>query len=299
MRSMRLGSICVVLAALALAGCGPDLKGLEKGETGEVARVRDGDTLELKSGLVVHLAELEAPRRDQPGAADARAALERLAVGLKVQLAYGGRKRAREAAIAHVFAKSEGGRQIWLQQAMLLEGRARVHTRADNVARADELLTAEAAARGAKRGLWADPAYAVKKPEALIRTPEEIEADPVCAKPPPEPQQSSAPPAANANAEGAPRERRRRPSRRSFELVEGRVVNVAERERAVFLNFGSDVSKDFAVLVDKEDIEAWPGGLAAIKGLQGKKARVRGYVPLRGKPLMRMDHAALWEALPG
>lgn len=295
MRAKRLGAIGVVFAALWLTACGPDLKGLEKGEAGEVARIRDGDTLELKSGLVVHLAELEAPRRDQPGAADARAALERLAMGRSVQLAYGGRKRAREAAIAHVYAKSEGGRSIWLQQALLLEGRARVHTRVDNIARADELLAAEAAARAAKRGLWAEAAYAVKKPETLIRTPEEIAADPACAAPPPE----AAPAPANAEEGDGERERPRRPRRRTFELVEGRVVNVAERERAVFLNFGGDPTRDFAVVVDKEDVATWPGGLAAIKGLQGKKARVRGYVPLCGKPIMRMDHAAQWEALPG
>jgi endonuclease YncB( thermonuclease family) len=176
---MRAWAGLVIVAALA--ACGPKIEDLEKGEKGVAAEVRDGDTFVMDSGLVVHLAGVEAPGGDQPMAKDSRAALERLVAHRKVQLAYGGEKRAREAALAQVYVQTEGGRWVWAQQALLLEGGVRVHTRRDNTARLAELTAAEDAARAGKRGLWADAFYAVRAPAQLARSAEETAADPACA----------------------------------------------------------------------------------------------------------------------
>jgi endonuclease YncB( thermonuclease family) len=104
----------------------------------------------------------------------------------KVELAYGGEKRGRnEQAFAHVFAQSEGGRWIYVQQAMLLEGWARVRTHRENAARATLLYGAEDSARKAKKGLWADADYAVQSVETLAHTAAEaIAAHPECANQP-------------------------------------------------------------------------------------------------------------------
>jgi hypothetical protein len=51
----RCGGI-VALGLLLLAACGPQLGELERGETGRVTRVFNGDSLELDNGLVVFLA---------------------------------------------------------------------------------------------------------------------------------------------------------------------------------------------------------------------------------------------------
>ena len=94
--------------AVALAACGPKIEDLDRGEKGVAAEVRDGDTFVMDSGLVVHLAGVEAPGGDQPLAGDARGALERLVAHQQVQLAYGGEKRARDAALAQGLRADRG-----------------------------------------------------------------------------------------------------------------------------------------------------------------------------------------------
>lgn len=301
--------------AVALAACGPKIEDLEKGERGQGGEVRDGDTFVMDSGLVVQLAGVEAPGGDQPMAKEARAALERLVAHRKVQLAYGGETRAREAALAQVYVQTEGGRWVWAQQALLLEGAARVRTRRGNTARLAELTAAEDAARAGKRGLWAEPFFAVRAPAQLARSVAETIVDPACAteiaereaaraqrigagRTRPDAAAAPAPPTVGAVADDAAKDAaptespRRSRGRRDFMVVEGQVTSVADRERAVFLNFGDDISRDFGVMIDKDNTADFPGGVEALTALQGKTVRVRGSVPRCAKPLMRIDHAA-------
>ncbi|MFZ2029496.1 MAG: hypothetical protein WAU68_04240 [Vitreimonas sp.] len=181
------GWLFVFVALLALAACGPQLGSLQRGETGRVARVINGDTLQLESGMRVFLAEVDAPRGDQPYASQAYGELEALALHRTVLLAYGGTRRwvrhqrgadtsadatskttatattaaatsgtpPDTAAIAHVFVQSEGGRWFWLQNALVARGAVMVRPRFDNHARTVALLSTEAQARSASRGLWA------------------------------------------------------------------------------------------------------------------------------------------------
>jgi micrococcal nuclease len=60
-----------------------------------------------------------------------------------------------------------GASDPWLQREVVHEGLARVAVAPDRTECAAELYAAEAEARAALRGLWADPAYAVRAPEAL------------------------------------------------------------------------------------------------------------------------------------
>lgn len=252
----------VVLASAvwALAGCGPQAKDLTKGERGRVARVVDGDTLELEGGLRVHLVSIEAPR-ETPWDQRAREALERLAQGREVELRYGGEARLpgsdrypAEAALAHVFVRTEGGRWIWAQGALLRDGFARVHTRKDNLARAERMLAEEALAREEKRGLWRESRYAVR----------------AAARP--------------FEAEG-------------FMVVEGVVRSVQQLEERTYLNFGEDYRTDFTIAIAAEHIEEFRRAALDPATLEDRKVRVRGYVRDRGGPLITADHPAQLEVL--
>ncbi len=145
------------------------MRDLEEGERGVAAAIIDGDTFELDSGLKVQLTGIVAPsaRNGEKLSKEARAGLEKLALGRPVRLAYGGEKRLEELALAQVFVQTEGGRWIWAQEAMLREGLARVRTWKTNKARAEQLYAAEAAARAAKRGVWAEKEYAIAAADAL------------------------------------------------------------------------------------------------------------------------------------
>jgi endonuclease YncB( thermonuclease family) len=165
-----------VLAGLA-AGCAEqgDLAG---GERGRVARVIDGDSLVLDTGLRVRLAEVEAPapgydgRADEPGAEAARDVIARAGVGREAQLWYGGLSRDRyERAIAHVIARDETGGEVWLNGVAARQGAARVRTYPDNAKRARRLLALEAEARGDRRGLWADDFWRVRALDDLAGAP--------------------------------------------------------------------------------------------------------------------------------
>lgn len=172
---MRKTLMMALLAALC--ACGPKIDDLAKGETGKVAAVSDGDTLTLDSGLKVQVEGIIAPRRgyrdrpDEPLAQQARQTLEKIALGRPALLAYGGDKRlAGEGpplALAQVFVRSEGGRWLWVQEAMLREGMARARTWKTNHARSAALYEAEALARKAKKGLWANKAYAIRKADTI------------------------------------------------------------------------------------------------------------------------------------
>lgn len=176
---MRGGGWALLFVALiGLAACGPQIGSLQRGEQGRVARVINGDTLQLDSGLRVFLVEMDAPRGNQPYASQAYGELEALALHRNVLLAYGGTRRwvrqtrdaptqvnaaqsgpSDTAAIAHVFVQS--GRWFWLQNALVARGAVMVRPRYDNHARTAALMNTEAQARTASRGLWALRDYRV------------------------------------------------------------------------------------------------------------------------------------------
>lgn len=157
-------------AVLALAACGESgFNRLAAGPTGVVAEVRSGDTVVLRGGPVVRLAGVEAPKGDQPFAAQARDDLSRLVLGQTVREMFGGaRQDAYGRVLAHLKRVKGGG---WVEQALLEAGDVRVRTYADNRALARPMLDAEARARLARRGLWALPQYQVRLPDEAAAQP--------------------------------------------------------------------------------------------------------------------------------
>ena len=170
-RSFGLG-----LAAFA-AGCSAQAD-LTEGEHGRIARITDGDVLGLDTGLKVRLAEIEAPapgydgRPDEPFAPEASDTLKAAALGRQARLWYGGLSRdGYERALAHVIAMDETGSDVWLNALMIKQGAARVRTWPDNSRRADKLLTLEAEARAARRGLWTLDHWRIRQLDDLAEPP--------------------------------------------------------------------------------------------------------------------------------
>ncbi len=120
-----------------------------------VVAVYDGDTIVMARAdalpVKIRLADIDAPEHDQPAGAEATAALKKLLAAcpddihfLPQDIDHYGRT------VAVIMAC---GRNV--NAAMVSEGWAWVYTRYNKDA---ALPALEAAARAAKRGLWADPA---------------------------------------------------------------------------------------------------------------------------------------------
>lgn len=271
--------ISAALAALALlAACGPQIGDLERGEEDRVVRAYNGDTLELASGMRVFLAEIDAPRGEDAYAAQAQGELEALALHREVLLAYGGTRRWRgrpregqtepppEAAIAHVFVKSEGGRWFWLQHEMIARGAAFVRPRRDNHQRSDDLLALEARARTQERGLWRQRAY--RPLSARTAAAQALEADINCLR-------GDAP----------------------YRIIEAEIgeARVFDTRASLSLN-GAPEETPFALVVFGENFSAWDG--PALASLNGARVRARGPLGVyRGEPQLCLEHASQLEVL--
>ena len=147
---------------------------LEAAPGAQATSVIDGDTLLLADGREVRLVGIQAPKlplgrkgfETWPLAEEAKAYLEQLTHGRHLDLGFGGRRGDRHGRVlAHLF-DSEGR---WIQGEMLRAGLARVYSFADNRAALDEMLALERAARQARRGIWAEPFYAIRSPEDADR----------------------------------------------------------------------------------------------------------------------------------
>lgn len=142
---------------------------------GKVAQVIDGDTVRLADGRQVRLVGMQAPKlslgrasvKDWPLSQEAKAALEKLALGREVGLGFGGEKIDRNGrTLAHLVVE---GANAWVQGEMISAGMARVYTWPDNRACATELLAREGEARAAKRGIWALSYYRIRAPLELAQ----------------------------------------------------------------------------------------------------------------------------------
>lgn len=137
-----------------------------------VQAVPTGDELLLADGRRVRLAGIAAPlpplgwKEAKPwrAAAAAQAALRDLALGRRVRLEPAATDR-----YGRILAQAYREDGLWLQGALISEGEARVWSTPQTRAHVLELLALEAKAREARRGLWRDPFYAVRRPESLSR----------------------------------------------------------------------------------------------------------------------------------
>lgn len=155
--------------------------------------------------------------------------------------------------VAGITLLDGAGAGMWLEGALVSSGAALVAPQAGAVC-LPELLAREAAARAAKAGLWADPA-----------------AQPIAAD--------------DLQRLGALVGR--------YVLVEGRVRGVGERANTVYLNFGHHWREDFTVTLRARDARQLGADPQGVSRLAGRVVRVRGYVQLRGGPLIEAVPAAV------
>jgi endonuclease YncB( thermonuclease family) len=212
---------------------------------GVAKHVIDGRTFTLDDGSEVRLAAVEVPPLESgvaPGAA-AKAALDALIGGDEVVL-----RRADIATdrygrlVAYAYAVRDG-EELFAQGELIASGFARVGDHVGSRTCALELLKSENAARAAKLGLWADSHYDVLDAE----TPTDVLA-----------------------------------RRGRFALVEGKVVSVRESGATIYVNFGRRWSEDFTVTVLKRNERNFTAAGLDLKGLAGRRIRVRGFIEARG-----------------
>lgn len=190
----------------------------------------------------------------------AHAALAQLVEGRSVTLATAGRQRDRyNRVLAHVFATAADGGVVWLQGAMLAAGHARAYGIAENFACIDALMAAEAPAREARRGLWANPVYAIQSAthtRALMRL------------------------------------------RSTYQIVAGE-VRKSQRTKSgwIYLNFGDDWRNDFSASIAPGLSRAHPAWAASLLDLKGRRLRVRGWIERRNGPSINIEHPSQIEIL--
>ncbi len=160
----------LLLAVPALAA-GPSLPpGFEPRGTAVVQSVIDGDSLTLADGRTVRMVGIQAPKlpkgrpnfMEWPFAREAEAKLAALVEGRTVALHVGGTPQDRYGRVLAQLVRDDG---LWVEGELIRSGLARVYTFPDNRAGAAEMLALEREARAEKRGLWADPFFAIRKPE--------------------------------------------------------------------------------------------------------------------------------------
>jgi hypothetical protein len=121
------------------------------------------------------------------------------------------------------------------------------------------LAAAEAEARQAKKGTWAEPA-AIKNAES----PGDILA-------------------------GIGR----------FTVVEGKVLSVRQAGATTYLNFGRNWTRDFAVTISRRMMPAFEAAGLGLKSLENRRIRVRGFVEARGGPRIEVLRVGQVEVLGG
>jgi hypothetical protein len=198
-----------------------------------VSAVIDARSFHLEDGRDVRLAGIVPVFPEKPGAGRTQALAAMLA-GRDVRLD------------GEDDAPDRYGRQaafVWrlpdetlVQRELLAQGEAIAAADVSDKDCAATLLAAEAAAREAKRGIWADPA-AIKNTES---------------------------PGDILTAIGR------------FALVEGKVLSVRQAGTTTYLNFGRNWTRDFAVTIPRRALANLAAAGFVLKSLENKRIRVRG-----------------------
>lgn len=222
-----------------------------------VARIRERLDIELSDGRLIkllHLAPFEATRRGAAQSAKAKTALEQwlgqdpLTLPARLPLAD---RWGRLATPAY----TREGTDIGLT--LIAQGLARVApTRLDECVA--PLLAAEAQARNAKLGLWADSHYAVLS-------------------------------ANNPTALSAHRD--------EFVIAEGQVTRIGQNASRYYLDLGPARGSNLSVTFSRQDAKAFMDAGLAPDRLMGQMIRVRGILEHRPGPLMELFTPAAIEVI--
>lgn len=249
-----LGFAVAANSAIA-AGCAFEPQG-----EGRVAAVIDPRSFRLEDGREVRLAGIEPVASEKAREKEknmATAALSAIVAGREVILRgeddtpdrYGRQP-------AFVFLASS---ETPVQAQLLAKGAALVSGTVADKGCAAVLTSAEAAARQAREGTWAEPS-AIKNAESQgdILT-------------------------------GIGR----------FMVVEGKVLSVRQAGATTYLNFGRNWTRDFAVTISRRMLPGFEAAGLVLKSLENKRIRVRGWVEARGGPRIEVLHAGQIEMLGG
>ena len=156
--------------------------------------------------------------------------------------------------VAFVFLASS---ENLVQGLLLSQGEVLVSADVTDKDCAAALVAAEAEARQAKRGTWAD-ASVIKSAES----PDDI-------------------------LTGIGR----------FTVVEGKVLSVRQAGATTYLNFGRNWTQDFAVTIPRRMTPAIEAAGLTLKSLENKRIRVRGFVEARGGPRIEVLRVGQIEVL--
>ena len=136
------------------------------------------------------------------------------------------------------------GSDTSVQSLLLAQGDALVSAAVTDKDCALSLTASEAEARQARRGIWADSA-AIKNTES----PGDILA-----------------------------------RIGKFTVVEGKVLSVRQAGATTYLNFGRNWTRDFAATISRRMLGAFEAAGIALKSLENRRIRVRGWIEARGGP---------------
>lgn len=228
-------------------------------ETVRVASVAGAAEIVLDDGRRVRLSGVEVPASLADSGPAARAAAARVdeaarralvvrAAGRVFHLLDLGEDRWRRRR-GHLVDTETGH---WLEGDLVGDGRLRVAPERDDPVCAAALLAREADARGAERGLWAEPLFAVRPADRtlLARVGDVV-------------------------------------------VAEGVVRSVGRSRGRTWLNFGDDITRDFAVVMNDNDRVRFERAGLVWNDLRGRRVRIRGVVSRRGEgPRMTIDDPA-------
>ncbi len=146
---------------------------------------------------------------------------------------------------------------VGFAESIVQQGYARAHSAPDNRAVATTLIGLDREARGYGNELWARPEYAVLTPEQILD----------------------------------------KKYWDRFQIVEGRVRDVAEIKKTFYLNFGDDWKTDFTAVIPVNARSLFTAAKIKPKDLKNILVRVRGFTQYRNGPSIELTHPELLEIL--
>lgn len=250
----------------AAPGAAPLPGGLEPGGVGKVVEVIDGDTVVLEDGRQVRLVGIQAPKlplgrsgfKAWPLSGEAKAVVESLVLGRTVELGYGGQRMDRHGRALAHLATHPGD----FGAGRWLQGELLRQGLARTYSFADNRTLVAEMLRLEEDARRAGLGI-WSRPYYAVRTAERLHDD-----------------------------------IGSFQLVTGRVLQVATVRGRVYFNFGEDWKTDFTVTLDPKTRRRFESeGIEAV-AYQGRTVRVRGWLKSFNGPMIEVTHPEQIELVP-
>ncbi len=237
---------------------------LKTGGTAKVRSIVDGDTLVLDDGSQVRLVGTQAPKLPLSRKGFRIWPLAPEAKAALSELTLGKTVLLRYGGLRtdrhgrRLAHLFVGDKKIWVQGEMVARGLARTYSFFDNRICVRQLQAREAVARGNRLGIWKLDYYDLRVSSETKQLLKLVN---------------------------------------SFQLVEGRVTDVAKVRGRVFLNFGQNFRNDFTAVIAPRDVKRFAGGSIDLLSLKGATIRVRGWVESFNGPAIDVTHPEQIEIL--